>query len=168
MFQTLFGTSEKKEEPGFFDKLKRGIEKTRAGLTSRIEEVLATTKKIDEDLLEELEYTLISADIGVKTTEEVLSSIRQKVDRNLVNDAGELKHLIREHLLQVLQGSEKPPAALTLMSTPWASRRLTRSSWLAGVTATKDLPELSLISTPSPRNTADLTSPAPILVRSWE
>jgi len=65
MFQTLFGTSEKKEEPGFFDKLKRGIEKTRAGLTSRIEEVLATTKKIDEDLLEELEYTLISADIGV-------------------------------------------------------------------------------------------------------
>jgi len=110
MFQTLFGTSEKKEEPGFFDKLKRGIEKTRAGLTSRIEEVLATTKKIDEDLLEELEYTLISADIGVKTTEEVLSSIRQKVDRNLVNDAGELKHLIREHLLQVLQGSEKPPA----------------------------------------------------------
>ncbi len=110
MFQTLFGTSEKKEEPGFFDKLKRGIEKTRAGLTSRIEEVLSTTKKIDEDLLEELEYTLISADIGVKTTEEVLSSIRQKVDRNLVNDAGELKHLIREHLLQVLQGSEKPPA----------------------------------------------------------
>jgi len=110
MFQTLFGTSEKKEEPGFFDKLKRGIEKTRAGLTSRIEEVLSTTKKIDEDLLEELEYTLISADIGVKTTEEVLSSIRQKVDRNLVNDAGELKHLIREHLLQVLQSSEKPPA----------------------------------------------------------
>jgi len=53
---------------------------------------------------------LISADIGVKTTEEVLSSIRQKVDRNLVNDAGELKHLIRKHLLQVLQGSEKPPA----------------------------------------------------------
>ncbi|MCE5310198.1 MAG: signal recognition particle-docking protein FtsY [Acidobacteriales bacterium] len=113
MFQTLFGTSQKTEEPGFFDKLKRGIEKTRAGLTSRIEEVLSTTKKIDEDLLEELEYTLISADIGVKTTEEVLSSIRQKVDRNLVNDAGELKHLIREHLLQVLQSSEKPPAEVS-------------------------------------------------------
>jgi fused signal recognition particle receptor len=109
MLQTLFGTLDKKEEPGFFEKLKRGIEKTRAGLTSRIEEALASTKKIDENLLEELEYALISADIGVKTTEEVLSNIRIKVDRNLVNDASELKQLIREQLLEVLKSTEKPP-----------------------------------------------------------
>jgi fused signal recognition particle receptor len=109
MFQTLFGTPDKKEEPGFFEKLKRGIEKTRAGLTSRIEEALASTKKIDENLLEELEDALISADIGVKTTEEVLSNIRIKVDRNLVNDASELKQLIREQLLEVLKSTEKPP-----------------------------------------------------------
>ena len=108
MIQTLFGTPQE-EEPGFFEKLKRGIEKTRAGLTARMEEVLASTKHIDESLLEELEYALIGADIGVKTTEEILSRIRAKVDRNLVNDASELKQLIREQLLEVLKAAEKPP-----------------------------------------------------------
>ena len=108
MTQTLFGTPQK-EEPGFFEKLKRGIEKTRVGLTARMEEVLASTKHIDENLLEELEYALIGADIGVKTTEEVLARIRAKVDRNLVNDASELKLLIREQLLEVLKATEKPP-----------------------------------------------------------
>ncbi len=108
MIQTLFGTPQE-EEPGFFEKLKRGIEKTRAGLTARMEEVLASTKHIDENLLEELEYALIGADIGVKTTEEILSRIRAKVDRHLVNDASELKQLIREQLLEVLKATEKPP-----------------------------------------------------------
>jgi fused signal recognition particle receptor len=114
MIQTLFGTPQK-EEPGFFEKLKRGIEKTRAGLTARMEEVLASTKHIDENLLEELEYALIGADIGVKTTGEILSRIRAKVDRNLVNDASELKQLIREQLLEVLKATEKPP---TQVATP--------------------------------------------------
>lgn len=109
MFQTLFGGPKKEDEPGFFEKLKRGIEKTRAGLTARIEEVLATTKKIDEELLEELEYALIGADIGVKTTEEVLDRIRVKVDRKLVNDSSELKQLLRDELLEVLKSTEKPP-----------------------------------------------------------
>ncbi len=109
MFQTLFGGPKKEDEPGFFEKLKRGIEKTRAGLTARIEEVLATTKKIDEELLEELEYALIGADIGVKTTEEVLDRIRVKVDRKLVNDSSELKQLLRDELLDVLKSTEKPP-----------------------------------------------------------
>jgi fused signal recognition particle receptor len=108
MIQTLFGTPPE-EEPGFFEKLKRGLEKTRAGLAARMEEVLASTKHIDENLLEELEYALIGADIGVKTTEEILSRIRAKVDRNLVNDASELKQLIREQLLEVLKAAEKPP-----------------------------------------------------------
>jgi fused signal recognition particle receptor len=108
MIQTLFGTPQE-EEPGFFEKLKRGIEKTRAGLTARMEEVLASTKHIDENLLEELEYALIGADIGVKTTGEILSRIRAKVDRHLVNDASELKQLIREQLLEVLKAAEKPP-----------------------------------------------------------
>ena len=108
MIQTLFGTPQK-EEPGFFEKLKRGIEKTRVGLTARMEEVLASTKHIDENLLEELEFALIGADIGVKTTEEILARIRAKVDRNLVNDASELKQLIREQLLEVLKATEKPP-----------------------------------------------------------
>jgi fused signal recognition particle receptor len=107
MIQTLFGSAPR--EPNLLDRLKMGVQKTRAGLVSRLEDVLEGKKEIDADLLEELEYTLISADIGVKTTSEILERIRQRVERRLAGDAGELRSLIREHLLEVLQGSETPP-----------------------------------------------------------
>ncbi|BDC48553.1 signal recognition particle-docking protein FtsY [Bryobacterales bacterium F-183] len=90
------------------DRLKEGIQKTRAGLVERVEDLMQGKKQIDADLLEELEYTLISADIGVKTTNEILERIRQRVDRKLINDASELRGLIREHLLEVLQAVERP------------------------------------------------------------
>ena len=90
------------------DRLKQGIQKTRAGLVEAIEDTIHGKKKIDADLLEELEYKLIGADIGVRTTNEILERIRQRVDRKLVNDSGELRNLIREHLLEVLQAAERP------------------------------------------------------------
>jgi fused signal recognition particle receptor len=108
MIQTLFGSVE--QEPTLLEKLKSGVEKTRAGLVARIEDVISGRKTIDADLLEELEYTLISADIGVATTEEILERIRERVDRKLINDASELRGLIREYLLEVLQTSDRPLA----------------------------------------------------------
>jgi fused signal recognition particle receptor len=106
MIQTLFGSVE--PEPSLLERLKAGVEKTRAGLANRIEETLTGKKVIDADLLEELEYTLISADIGVQTSTEILDRIRQRVDRRLVNDASELRSLIREQLLEILQAAERP------------------------------------------------------------
>ena len=108
MIQTLFGSVE--QEPTLLDKLKSGVQKTRDGLVSRIEDVLSGRKAIDADLLEELEYTLISADIGVTTTEEILDRIRERVDRKMVGDAAELRGLIREYLLEVLQSNDRPLA----------------------------------------------------------
>ena len=64
--QTLFGSVP--AEPTLLDRLKNGIEKTRAGLTGQLETAFAGRKEIDADLLEELEYALIGADIGVRTT----------------------------------------------------------------------------------------------------
>ena len=80
MIQTLFGSVE--QEPTLLERLKSGVEKTRAGLVSRLEDALSGRKEIDADLLDELEYTLITADIGVQTTAEILERIRQRVDRN--------------------------------------------------------------------------------------
>ncbi len=108
MIQTLFGSVE--QEPTLLEKLKSGVQKTRDGLVSRIEDVISGRKQIDADLLDELEYTLISADIGVSTTNEILERIRERVDRKLVGDAGELRGLIREYLLEVLQSNERPLA----------------------------------------------------------
>jgi fused signal recognition particle receptor len=108
MIQTLFGSVE--QEPSLLERLKSGVEKTRAGLVSRLEDALAGKKEIDADLLDELEYTLISADVGVRTTNEILERIRQQVDRRLVGDAAELRGLIRQHLLEILQATERPLA----------------------------------------------------------
>ena len=108
MIQTLFGSVE--QEPTLLEKLKSGVQKTREGFVSRIEDVISGKKQIDANLLEELEYTLISADIGVDTTEEILERIRERVDRKLVGDSGELRGLIREYLLEILVANERPLA----------------------------------------------------------
>ncbi|HZT39544.1 MAG TPA: signal recognition particle-docking protein FtsY [Bryobacteraceae bacterium] len=106
--QTLFGSVP--QEPNLLDRLKAGIQKTRAGFVERVEDLIAGKKEISPELLEELEYALITADIGVRTTTEILERIRERVDRSLVNDAAELKQLIREHLLEVLQATDRPMA----------------------------------------------------------
>lgn len=111
MIQTLFGSVP--QEPNLLDRLKAGIEKTRTGLVERMEDVLSGKKEIDADLLEELEYTLITADVGVKTTQEILERIRQRVDRKMINDAQELKSLIKEQLLEQLQAAERPLPRVT-------------------------------------------------------
>jgi fused signal recognition particle receptor len=95
MIQTLFGAVE--QEPNLLDRLKAGIQKTRSGLLDRLEDVVAGRKEIDADLLDELEYTLITADIGVNTTTEILESIRQRADRKQLADSGEIKQLIAQH-----------------------------------------------------------------------
>ena len=74
----------------------------------KLEDAVSGKKQIDADVLEELEYALITADIGAKTTSEILERIRQRVDRHLVGDVAELKQLIREHLLETLQSTERP------------------------------------------------------------
>jgi fused signal recognition particle receptor len=104
--QTLFGSVP--QEPNLLDKLKAGIQKTRSGLVDRLEDVLSGKKEIDADLLEELEYSLITADLGVGTVQEILETIRQRVDRKLTSDAAEIRGLIREQLLEILVASERP------------------------------------------------------------
>jgi fused signal recognition particle receptor len=109
MFQSLFGSSPApSSEPGLLERLKAGIQKTRAGLMEKLEDAVSGRKEIDADVLEELEYALITADIGAKTTAEILELIRQRVERHQVGDIAELKSLIREHLLEILQATERP------------------------------------------------------------
>ena len=108
MIQTLFGSVE--QEPSLLEKLKSGVQKTRAGLVNALEDALQGKKEIDAGLLEELEATLLGADIGVRTTEEILERIRQRVERHQLADAAELRGLIREQLLEILAASERAPA----------------------------------------------------------
>lgn len=111
MIQTLFGTAE--QEPNLFERLKMGIQKTRRGLLDHLDQVFAGRKEIDAELLEELEFTLITADIGVRTTAEILERVRERAGRSELANPEEVKHLIREHLIEVLQASDRAPDLVT-------------------------------------------------------
>jgi fused signal recognition particle receptor len=128
--QTLFGSVP--TEPNLLDRLKTGIQKTRSGLVDRIEDVLSGRKEIDAELLEELEYTLITADLGIQTVQDILERIRQQMDRKQSGDAAEIRSMIREQLLQVLGSSEspirvvtKPPAVVMLVGINGAGKTTT-------------------------------------------
>jgi fused signal recognition particle receptor len=107
MFKTLFGSAPSKE-PSLLERLKAGVQKTRAGLMEKLEDAVSGRKEINAEVLEELEYALITADIGSKTTAEILERIRERVARHLVGDAAELKGLIRQYLLEILEATERP------------------------------------------------------------
>src|SRR5579871_1300970 len=111
MIQTLFGSVP--QEPNLLDRLKAGIQKTREGLVDRLEDAIAGRKEIDAGVLEEVEYALITADIGVNTATEILESIRQRVDRKQVGDLQKIKQLIADHLLEILESAERPMAHVT-------------------------------------------------------
>ena len=101
MIQTLFG----KPEPTFVEKMKEAVTRTRENLSERIDEVMAFTKEIDRNTLDELEAILISADLGTTTTQEILSKLREKADRKQIKDVTELKRLIKEQVLAILNST---------------------------------------------------------------
>ncbi len=103
MIQTLFGTP----EPGFFDKMKQAVARTRENLSERIDDIVSIGKEIDRNSLDELEAILISADLGTKTTNEILENLRDRADRKQIKDVSELKRLIKEQILEILNST--PP-----------------------------------------------------------
>ncbi len=105
MIQTLFGSLEEEKKTGFFDRMKQAVTRTRENLAERIEEVVSFSKEIDSNTLDDLESTLIGADLGTATTQEVLSHLRDKADRKQIKDTQELKRLLKEELLAILNKS---------------------------------------------------------------
>ncbi len=110
MIQTLFGSlNEEPQKPGFFDRMKQAVTRTRENLSERIEEVVSFRKEIDRETLDDLEATLVAADLGTATTHEVLQSLREKVDRKQIGDVDELKRLLKGELLHILERASLEP-----------------------------------------------------------
>jgi len=96
------------EKKGFFQRLKEGLSKTHQGLVGKIDQLIAGKKKIDADLLAELEEILITSDIGVKTTQELLRNLTAKVQRKELEDADLLKKNLQAQMLPILSRQEQP------------------------------------------------------------
>jgi fused signal recognition particle receptor len=109
MIQTLFGSLEEEQKPSFLDSMKEAVTRTRENLAERIEEAVSFSKEIDRNTLDDLEATLIGADLGTTTTHEVLEKLREKADRKQIKDVDELKRLLKEELLAILTATNSRP-----------------------------------------------------------
>ncbi len=87
---------------GFFDKLKEGLTKTRKSITEKIDQVLVSFGKVDEELFDELEEILITSDLGIETTMKVIADLKAKVRERKIIDAMKVKDLLKEELQEIL------------------------------------------------------------------
>ncbi|KGO15423.1 cell division protein FtsY [Clostridium botulinum] len=99
----------------FFDKLKEGLTKTKDGFTDKISSVLNLAVTIDEDLYEELEEILVTADIGVDTSIKIRDRLRERVKEEKIKDPAEIKPCLKRVILEIL-GEEK--GSITPDTTP--------------------------------------------------
>lgn len=100
---------------GFFEKLKAGLQKTKKGITEKVDQVLVSFGKIDEDLFDELEEILIMADVGIETTGRIISHIKSRVKSERVTDPMKIKDLLKDELVRILEDED---SKLRLDTTP--------------------------------------------------
>ncbi len=93
---------EKKEKRSWFNRLKKGLAKTRDNLVGQISGLLRVGRKIDEELMEEIEGMLLQADVGVNTTMTLMEHIRQRVKERGLKDASELEAVLKQEMIHVL------------------------------------------------------------------
>ena len=83
---------------GFFDKLKQGLSKTKNSFEEKMNNVFSTFRRVDEELLEELEEALIMSDVGVETSTKIISNLRDKIKKEKIEDAEAVKQALREEI----------------------------------------------------------------------
>jgi fused signal recognition particle receptor len=113
---TLFG----KPEPTLAERLKESVSKTKAALSETVDAIFLGERKIDPALLKKLETALLSADLGVKPTREILDAVREKLDRNALADGAQLKREIKSHIVRILSasaGSQGPASGVPAASS---------------------------------------------------
>ena len=93
---------------GFFSRLKQGLAKTRASLTSGVATLLLGKKELNQDLLDEIETILLGADVGIETTEQLIKHLTQKLARKELNNAEAAFQCLRDDMRQILQPCEQP------------------------------------------------------------
>ena len=112
MIQTLFGSLDEPQDQGLFDRMKQAVTRTRDSLGERIDSVVAMTREVDEETLEELEMSLIASDLGVHVAAEVTEQLRERARREQIRDGAELRELLKSSLKNILDEQQKPPVTV--------------------------------------------------------
>ena len=114
----MFGFGKKKQnepsaeqdtaQPGFFERLKQGLARSRSTFSDGLADLVLGKKKIDDDLLEELETLLLTADVGVDTTQRIIDDLTDRVKRKTLSDPAALSEVLQAQLVEILKQCECP------------------------------------------------------------
>ena len=115
-FISLFGNQnaepEKPQEPeekrGFFGRMRDAVTRTRESFSTRVNDIIALTREVDESALEDLETALLTSDLGVQTTTEILDALREHAKKQAIAGGAELKDLLKEQIRGILESSTRP------------------------------------------------------------
>lgn len=100
---------------GFFEKLKQGLNKTKTSFDEKINNVFSVFRKVDEDLLEELEEILVMSDVGAETSVKIINNLRDRIKKQKIEDAEQVKVALREEIKAILDSVD---SELKLETTP--------------------------------------------------
>ena len=100
---------------GFFDKLKQGLNKTKTSIDDKINNVFSNFRKVDEDLLEELEEALIMSDIGMETSVQIIDNLRTRAKKEKIEDEESIRKALREEMESMLSQLDN---SLNIETTP--------------------------------------------------
>ena len=104
---SIFGNDDESKKPkesgSLLDRLKQSISKTRTQISTKVEDLISGEKQIDPDLLVRLENALLAADLGPRTTHQILEAVRQKLERHALSNARDLRAELKSQLLHVLR-----------------------------------------------------------------
>ena len=100
---------------GFFDKLKQGLSKTKNSFEEKMNNVFSSFRKVDEDLLEELEEVLIMSDMGVDTSVKIVDNLRKKIKKENIKEEEEVKEVLRQEIQSIFDELDN---SLKLETTP--------------------------------------------------
>ena len=92
---------------GFLDKLKNGLSKTKSSFDEKMNNVFSNFRKVDEELLEELEEALIMSDVGVQTSTMIINNLRNRVKKENLKDAEEVKEALRDEVKAIFDSTDK-------------------------------------------------------------
>ncbi len=112
----MFGFGKKKKEaadetgrrPGLFQRLRQGLARTRASFTDSLAGLIRGRSRIDDELLEELETLLLTADVGVDATRRIIDALAERVKRKDLKDPAALTEALRAQLVEILEQADKP------------------------------------------------------------
>jgi fused signal recognition particle receptor len=116
MVQTLFGPQE--EKSSLFNRLKKAVASTKSQLVERLDQVTEGRQAIDPALLDDLEATLIMADLGVKTSNDILAGLREQASRGNLKDAREIRGVVEQEILKILENPQNGGASRLAAKKP--------------------------------------------------